>query len=151
MQWLVLVGCYFLFTGQFSATEWIAGAPAALVAAVFVAMSRHVSRRRLHLEAPWLHLLGEALTALVRDLGRVARVLWHVVFRRPGRPVGRLVRQEFYQGTERPQDAGRRGLVTLSASLAPNAFVIDIPPGEDALVLHWLVCVPTAADPLWPL
>ena len=151
MHWLILLACYFLFTGQFSTAEWIAGTPAALVAAAFVFISHRVANRRLHLEAPWLRLQRGALTALVLDSGRVTWVLWRLMFRRPGRQVGHSTRQDFHEGTNRPADAGRRGLVTLAASLAPNGFVVDIPPGEEALVLHRLVHVPPPGDTLWPL
>jgi hypothetical protein len=145
--WLVLIACYFLLTGQFSATEWIASVPAALAAAVFVFMVQRVSDRRLDPQAPGLGLLGRISVALVCDSGRVAWLLWRVMFRRPQAQMGHFTQEDFSAGTDRPEDAGRRGLVILAASLAPNGFVVDLVPG--ALVLHRLVRVPPPDAP-WP-
>ncbi len=145
----VLFGLYLLFAGTASATEIGAAlATAALVTALATVLHRRQTRR-LRLLPPATVLL-RPLPGLVRDSGRVGMVLARAVARRPAGQVGEVVRQVFHQGGEDPADAGRRGMVVLAASLAPNGYVLHIPAGEDAMVMHRLAPVPPSPDRNWP-
>ena len=94
---------------------------------------------------------SRALIALATDTARVGVVLLRAILRRPQGAVGAVVRQPFAGGGETARDAGRRGLVTLLASLAPNGFVLHVPGDDDALVLHRLARAPLSRDQAWPV
>ena len=69
---------------------------------------------------------------------------------------GRIDRQPFRPGRDRPADAGRRSLVTLASSFAPNGFVLDIPPSvllgdAEILLMHRLAPSPPEPDAEWPV
>jgi hypothetical protein len=59
------------------------------------------------------------------------------------------LRQPFDTGTAAPLDAGRRALVVLGASFAPNGIAVGVAPG--ALLLHRLDPRPPSPDRGWPL
>ena len=148
---LIFFGFYILFAGQVSVTEIEAGAPAAIAAAGFTVLLHRVTERPFRLKAPWLRVLGEPLAALLPDAVRVGRALLRALWRRPPGVVGPVTRQPFQEGGEDPASAARRGLVTLGSSLAPNGYVLAIPDGEGALLLHRLAAVPPNPDQRWPL
>ena len=144
-----LFGLYLVFAGTVGATEIGAGlAATASVAALATAVHRQRTRS-LRLLPP-LQLLLRPLLGVVVDSGRVGVVLARAVLRRPAGQAGQVVRQAFRQGGENPADAGRRGLVVLAASLAPNGYVLHIPAGEDTMVMHRLAPVPPSPDREWP-
>ena len=134
--WVSFAAAYGLFAGQLSLTEAMAGVPAAVIVTVYVLVLRRRAERSLRLQAPWLRLVG--------------RVVVRALVRRPDGGVGRLMRQPLLQAGEAAVEAGRRGLVSLAASVAPNGFVVEIPARADAMVVHRLVDVPVAAEQAWP-
>jgi hypothetical protein len=148
--WVFLVGFYFLFAGEMRLTEAIAAVPATAVAMSVAALAQCFAERRYALLGPWGRLVATPCIALVSDSVRVCGILIGAI-RRPSGAAGVFSRQPFDTGTCMPKDAGRRGLVTLAASLAPNGYVVDIPEGENVLVLHRLVAVPPCPDRKWPL
>lgn len=150
LLWPVLLGAYLLLAGAASSTELIAGIPTALAASLFAVLLHHLANRQLTLRAPWLRLLARVARSLVSDSVRVGAVLLHSLWRRPPGAVGSQIRQPFRNGDDTPLSAGRRGLVTLGLSLAPNGFVIAMPGGEDAILLHRLVPAPPSDDQIWP-
>jgi hypothetical protein len=148
---LIFLGVYLMFAGQVSATELLAGIPAAVAAAAYAVLLHRVAERPFRLDAPWPRVLGKPLMALFPDVIRVGRTLLRVLWRRPPGMVGTIVRQPFQAGGADPASAARRGLVTLAASLAPNGYGMDILDGADVLVLHRLAPAPLAPDQRWPL
>lgn len=148
--WCVLAGLYLLFAGQVSSSEIIAGMIATVTATGFAVSLHRARSRRLRLRAPWLRLVGQPLTALFTDSIRVARVLLRALRRRPDGAVGILARQPFRHGDAPAADAGRRGLATLALSAAPNGYVLNVPSGDDALLMHRLVPAAPDPDPEWP-
>jgi hypothetical protein len=149
--WIVLVGFYFLLAGEISLTETIAGLPTAAVAAGFALALRRTETQRLRLQAPWLHVIAKPLASVLPDVFRVGRVLLSVLWRRPSGPIGAVARQPFRHGGDDAKSAGRRALVTLGISFAPNGYVLSSPGEMDALVLHRLALVPPEPDREWPL
>ena len=93
----------------------------------------------------------KALASVPLDALRVGRLLLLSLVRRPSGQQGMLQVQPFRQGRRGdPWDAGRRALVTLGLSLAPNSFVLDAS-SEGGLVLHRLQAVPPRPDQDWPV
>jgi hypothetical protein len=148
--WCVLFGLYLLFAGTVGVTEAIAGVVAASLATGLMAFV-HAGRDRFLRLRPPLRALARPLLGVVTDSGRVAAVLVRAILRRPVGPVGTVVRQDFRQGGENADDAGRRGIVTLSASLAPNGYTLHIPEGENVMVMHRLAAVAPSPDREWPV
>lgn len=147
--WCVLFGFYLLCAGTISADEIGAGLVLSTLATAFMGFVQGGRERRLRI-APPARVLGRPLLGLVTDSVRVGAVLLRAIRHRPDGMLGEVARQPFRQGGETPADAGRRGLVILSASLAPNGYALHIPDGEDVLVMHRLVPVPPSPDRDWP-
>ena len=151
VAWAAFFGCFLLFAGQPSWSEAGAGVPAAWLAAAFFLYSRRSEGRRLAFRrAPW-RKLATPLAALLPDAVRVGRVLLQTLRRRPDGECGARQAQPFLHGDDSAPDAGRRGLVTLGVSFAPNGYVLDIPDGADTMLVHRLQPVPPRADHMWPL
>lgn len=148
--WIVLTCFYLLFAGQASVSEMIAGVPAAALATCIALLLRRARSRPLRLRAPWPRVVGRPLASLFPDAVRVGRVLLAALRRRPDGPVGMSSRQPFRHGDDDAADAGRRGLVTLGISLAPNGYVLSIPDGQDVLLMHRLVPSAPDSDTEWP-
>ncbi len=146
--WAVFLALYLLLAGAISTNELLAGVPAAAAASCFATALHRVEERRTSLRGPWPRLLLRPLTALLPDAVKAARVLLRAIARRPNGPVGLSTRQPFREGID-PRDAGRRGLVTLATSLAPNGYVLAVE--ADALILHRLAPARPRSDREWPL
>ncbi len=144
-----LFGLYLLFAGTVGATELGAGLAATALVTGLATVVHRGRTRRLRLVPP-ARVLLRPLLGVITDSGRVGTVLLRAVLRRPAGQAGQVVRQSFRQGGENPADAGRRGIVVLAASLAPNGYVLHVPAGEDAMVLHRLAPVPPSPDRDWP-
>lgn len=148
--WCVLAGLYLLFAGTVSATEIGAGLVLVTLTTLFMLVAQAGKNRPLRLR-PAPRVLWGPLVSVITDSVKVAGVLVRVLGRRPPGPVGQVSRQPFRQGGQDARDAGRRGMVMLSVSLAPNGYGLHVPEGEDVLVMHRLARVPPSPDPEWPV
>lgn len=151
VTWVVFLGAYFLFAGQVSATEIVAGVPSSAAVGCFAVVLHRTQSRRFRLQGPWWRILGLPLAAVFPDAARVGRVLLRAVRRRPFGAVGVVAPQAFRPGGDDPAAASRRGLVTLGCSLAPNGYVLEIQQAAKTLLLHRLAPVPPNPDTDWPL
>ncbi len=150
------LGLYLTLAGQASGTELGAGIPAACLVAAFAGLQHRGRTRSLCLGAPWHRLLLVPLAALVTDSVRVGRMLLRAIVLSKQAVAGTIDLQPFDPGRERPADAGRRALVTLASSFAPNGFVLDIPPSVilgdvEVLLMHRLAPSPPEPDAEWPV
>jgi hypothetical protein len=148
--WPLLALSYFLFAGQVDAHETIGGLPAALAAAAFAVALQRRGERRFGLRAPWGRLIAAVLVALPIDCGRVGGVLLRTLWRRPAGPLGARLAQAFVPGGKDAPSAGRRAIVALAASVAPNRYVLGCE-RSGQLVLHELAPAPAPRDPMWPV
>lgn len=148
--WCVLFALYLLFAGTIDATEIGTGVVVATLATAFMQFV-HVGRQRDLQLLPPIRVLWRPVLGLVTDSVRVSGMLFRVLWRRPSEQAGTVVRQPFRQGGETARDAGRRGMMTLSASLAPNGYVLHIPDGENVVLMHRLAPVPLSRDHEWPV
>lgn len=139
--WALLAAFYLLLAGQASPAEAAAAVLSAAAATVLAWAIRRGAQRHYRLLPIPLRVIGRTSWALVKDTGRVAIVLL-------GRPGGRAVTEEFDAGASDPRSAGRRALVTLAGSLAPNAFILGLEP--DRVRIHRLSPEPPQGDRTWP-
>lgn len=137
-----------LLAGSLSPSEAIAGLLATGIAAWYGALIRRRRSRPLALRVPWLHVAGGVVVAFVTDSGRVGAALARVLWRRPVGPVGRLGVQPFVVGGPDAAAVGRRGVVTLALSMAPNGIALGVQ--EDGMTVHQLAPDDGKADTRWP-
>lgn len=146
--WLVLAAFYALFAGEISLTETLAGLIATGFASAYGVLLHRSCSRALGLSAPWPRMIFRPLAALAPDAWRVGRVLVYALWRRPDGPAGMVSRQFFKPGGPGPGDAGRRGIVTLALSFAPNGYVLDIQ--DSGIILHRLADAIPSPNRDWP-
>lgn len=143
------LGLYLLLAGTVSVTEAGAGAAVASATTGFVLARRQAADRAVALPLPPAHAVLRPLGALLSDTLRVGAVLARALVQPQS---GQEARQPFRPGDDTAEEAGRRGLATLLLSLAPNGFVLDVPPaaaaGDGAAVLlHRLAPASRPASP----
>jgi len=144
---VLLFALYLLLAGQASTDELVAAALCAggatgLSLAIPLIAERHFAFHRV----PWLRLLASTACALPVEAaqvgGRLARL-------KPLR--GNIQRRPFAAAGTGPEDASRRGLVTLATSLTPNTYVLAVLTGRQELLVHRLVSGKPPRDRKWPL
>jgi hypothetical protein len=146
---LATAAAYLLLAGQASRTECIAAAPVVLLTAGFAAALHRTASRPMRLSSPALPVMAHALQSLFPDTARVARVLMRAILNRPPGAIGPFVHQPFRHGGGGAADAGRRAVVTLGLSLAPNGYVLD-PDEHQDIPLHRLAPAGAAPGREWP-
>jgi multisubunit Na+/H+ antiporter MnhE subunit len=126
--WVVLAGAWLLYVGQHTKENAVAGAIAATIAVGFAVLVARLGLYRFgfHARRP---LARAALLPwhVLRDFGLVALALLR------GRPAGGFVELELRAGS-----AGDRAVAGLLASVAPNAYVVDIDPKQGRALVHEL-------------
>jgi hypothetical protein len=145
--WTTLFAFYVLFAQQATRAELCAGL---LVAALGAALQLYLHRSGdgpLQLNAPWGRLAARVAASVARDTIAVGRALVRASF---GQSVHGLVQPQAF-AAEGSTASGRRAVVILAASLAPNGFVEHVAAEEQALLLHRLVATPPRSDRLWPV
>ncbi len=123
---------------------------------VFLALLyRRAEERRLRLPAPRLRILARvtfrALAAIPPDILRVGQTLVRSLYGPRVAHAGIPSNQPFRHGNDSAEDAARRAMVVLGTSLAPNGYVLMMPEGSEAMVLHRLALVPPKPDREWPV
>ena len=146
--WLVAFAGYLLFAGSLSASECMTSAVLACAAVAWMLMVRRCARWRFafsiaHVRV-WLKALGAIVPASVRVLGVLARTAVC------GGSPGRAVDMPFLRGGEDdPRQRARRATAVLTASLAPDRFVVRAEPQHERMLIHAIVSSPAARDPRW--
>ena len=146
--WLAGAAAYMLLAGQFSADEVAAAVVLGGLGAGWHVAVMHDGARRFRFERPALRVIAASLVGLagatLRVGARLASALVHPV-------AGRRVEQVFHRGVgDDPRDRGRRAVVVLATSLAPDSYVLDLPVDEETITYHALTGAGPGPDPRWP-
>ena len=146
--WLGGTASYMVLAGQFSADEVVAAVLLGGLGAGWHFAVLHDGARRFHFDRPALRAIGSALLGLpgatLRVGARLAAGLLH-------RAEGRRVEQPFHRGTaDSAEDRGRRAVVVLATSLAPDSYALRLPLDEDTITFHVLTGSSPGGDPQWP-
>jgi hypothetical protein len=132
--WLALFWLWFLLVGEWNLQEIVAAAIAATIAASLAELARTRTGFSARIPLRGLGDLPGALGMVFVDFGILTWALVRSAARR--RIVrGRLVSREYDGGT----GVGPRAWSVLVASYSPNAYVIDVDPKSDKVLLHDLV------------
>lgn len=136
--WLALFWLWLLLAGEWNRQEGVAAAVAAAIAAGLTEVARTRTGFGGHLPLRAFADVPQVLWMVVVDFGLVVGALFaSAVHRRVVR--GRLVSRRLERGADAAGGVGPRAWTTLAASYSPNAYVIDIDPAEQTVLLHDLV------------
>ncbi|HKV69070.1 MAG TPA: hypothetical protein VJN72_13350 [Gaiellales bacterium] len=136
------VGCFWLWMlhiGQWDRIDAVAGAVTAVVAATIAERARRAANVHPRVAlGPFKRSLSMPLI-VVADFAVVTYALVISIARR--RVVrGQYLAREFPAGpTTTPEGAAHRAWTVLLAGYSPNAYVIDIDPEENVVLIHDLV------------
>jgi len=135
--WIALFWFWLLLVGQWNREEVVAAAIAATIAASLAELARTRTGFSARIPLGGLADLPPALGMVVVDFGIVTWALLVSLARR------RVVRGELFSreltDKSRARGTGPRAWTTIVASYSPNAFVLDIDPDEQRVLLHDLV------------
>lgn len=125
--WLVtLAGAFMLFTGEWTAVDLVGAGVCGLIgSAVTIPMVR-MKLFDLRFRPSWLRFVPSTLKQIVVDFGIVT---WFLLSRiaRADRTGGVFVaRRGFPAGGEDAEGTAWRGFVSVTATLSPNSYVVDI-------------------------
>ena len=144
--WFLLFWLWILLAGEWSATEWVAGAGAATVAASLaeVARTRAAFGPRLPLRA--FRDVPQVLGMVVVDFGIV---IWALLRSLARREIvrGAFRSHELETGGDDALGVGLRAWTELAATYSPNAYVVQIEPARGLVLLHDLVSFERSESP----
>lgn len=136
--WIALFWLWLLLAGEWNRQEWVAAAIAATVAASLAELARVRTGFAGRLPRRALADVPQVLAMIVVDFGIVVgALLASVARRRIAR--GALVSRDLERGADAASGVGPRAWTALAASYSPNAYVIDIEPEAQTVLLHDLV------------
>lgn len=141
--WIALFWLWFLLVGQWNREELVAAAIAAALAAIGAELAR--SRARFAAWPPrrlWSGV-APALGMVVVDFGILAWALVASLYRRRVTR-GELVERESWVAGS----ADARAWAVLVAALSPNAYVVEVDPDTERVLLHDLVPHRRSEDPV---
>ena len=146
--WPAGVASYLILVGSLSPDEvgvalLLGGLGAGWHAAVL-----HVGGRRFAFERQAFGHIGRSLAGVPRAILQVGVRLGAAILHGAA---GRQVEVPFDTGRQGvPAEVGRRALVVLAASLAPDSYVLRIPANEGELQGHALTARAPSGDRRWP-
>lgn len=145
--WIALFWLWMLLVGDWNRIEWIGGACVATVAASLAERLRAAAGVRPRV-AP--HLLSSALIVPAIVLADFGILLWalgvSLVRRRVVR--GSFRARAFDPRGDDPAGVAHRAWTVLLAGYSPNAYVVDLDPETQQVILHDLVPHRASEEPI---
>lgn len=141
LWWAALFWLFLLLAGDWNRIELVGAACVATVGASLAEALRSAAGVRPRVP---LHLLVPALTVPVLVVVDFGIVIW-ALFLSLGRR--RVVRGRFRARPVDPGDAVERAWTVLLASYSPNAYVVDIDPERELVLVHDLIPWRKSEDP----
>jgi len=136
--WILMMSFWVMLDDSIATDELLAGAGAAVLAAVLAELVTYQAASRFRLRiwwlAPALRLPGE----VARDLVIVYAALWRRLVSGQ-QPDSAFTERPARYGDDGPEGVTRRTLLIGGRSLAPNTFVLGIDAERDVMVVHQLV------------
>jgi multisubunit Na+/H+ antiporter MnhE subunit len=137
--WVLLMSLWVAVDDSVAPDELLAGAGAAALAALAAAVVSRQARMRFRIRAAWLPRALALPGQVVSDTIAVFAVLARTVAGQAPPPRGAFREVPVRYGDDTPLGVTRRVLLTGARSLTPNAFVVDMDPERDVMLVHELV------------
>jgi hypothetical protein len=136
--WLALFWLWLLLVGEWNRQQVVAAAIAATIAATLAELAR--VRRGFGARLP-PRALADAAQVLGQVVVGFGVVVWALLASAARRRIvrGELVSRDVERGAESARGVGPRAWTALAGSYSPNAYVIDIEPEAQTVLLHDLV------------
>jgi hypothetical protein len=137
LWWLALFGWWVVLVGTNAGLELIAGACAALLAALLAAALWRLGLLRYRFEARWL---AKTLKVPWRVVYEIGVVFWALALHMAGlrRLSSRYRAFDFPAGRNDPTSRGRRAVAAAADSLSPNGVPVDIDCENNLALRHEL-------------
>jgi multisubunit Na+/H+ antiporter MnhE subunit len=133
-----MMSFWVMLDDSISTDELLAGAGAAVLAALLAELVTYQAATRFRMRIQWLVPALSLPGQVVRDTGIVYRALWRRLARGEQPPSAFLELPARY-GDDSPEGMTRRALLVGGTSVAPNTFVLGIDKERDVMVVHRLV------------
>lgn len=136
----VLVWIFMGLVGDWTAINWVgAGSLAAVAATATLPLTRQ-GLFRVRVDVRWLRVVPSTAKQIFVDFWIVSSVLVASVSKHRRRTVGSFVgKSGFNTGGKGPRGTAWRAFVTVTSTLSPNSYVIDIDPETGNRLSHDLV------------
>ena len=146
--WPAGAASYLVLAGSLSADEIAVAVMLGALGAGWHAAILNVEARRFAFGLAAVREIGRALAGLPGATLRVGSRLATAILRGAA---GRQAEVPFSIGDHTmPAEAGRRALVVLATSLAPDSYVLRIPENEGSIQYHALTARMPGGDRRWP-
>ena len=146
LWWVGLFWLWMLLAGDWNRIEWIAAACAATIGATVAELARTAVGIRYRVPLKQVAASWTVPLMILVDFGIVMWVLLRSLARREIHR-GTFLTRGFEAGGDTPDGVSLRAWTVLSAGYSPNAYVIDIDPERDVVLLHDLVPYRRSEEP----
>jgi multisubunit Na+/H+ antiporter MnhE subunit len=137
--WVLLMSLWVAVDDSVAPDELLAGAGAAALAAMAATVTSRQAGTRYRIRVAWLPWALALPGQVASDTLAVFAVLARTVFTKVPPPRGAYREIPVRYGDDTPLGVTRRVLLTGARSLTPNAFVVDLDPERDVMLVHELV------------
>lgn len=136
--WVLMMSFWVMLDDSISTDELLAGAGAAVLAALLAEVVTYQAATRFRMRIEWL-VPGLSLPGqVVRDTVAVFGALWRRLAHGE-QPPSAFTDQPTRFGDDSPEGVTRRVLLIWGTSVAPNTFALGIDQDRDVMVVHRLV------------
>jgi hypothetical protein len=137
LWWFVLFWAWLAYEGEWNRIEWVAAAGAATFGAALATGVAALGLLQFRVPLRAIAAAWRVPLQSVIDFGIVTLALWRRL--RGGRVRGRFVVRPFRTEGGGAVATGERAWRATAATYSPNAYVVDIDPGERTVLLHDLI------------
>ena len=128
------------FVGDWTEVNWVGAGSLAAVAALTTLPLTREGLFRLRVDVRWFRVIPSAAKQIFVDFWIVSSVLVASLCKQRRRTVGAFVaKADFPTGGKGPRATAWRTFVTVTSTLSPNSYVIDIDPETGDRLSHDLV------------
>ena len=146
VSWVVLWWFWLLLVGEWDHFEWIAASCAATVGATVGEVARREARVHARVPLRWLTRVWTAFGMVFVDFAVLVYALVQSATRREVAR-GAFRAHAFATGVDDPTSVGVRVWASVLATFSPNAYVVDIDPASQLVLLHDLVPYRRSEEP----
>jgi multisubunit Na+/H+ antiporter MnhE subunit len=136
--WVLMMSFWVMIDDSISTDELLAGAGAAVLAALLAELVSYQAASRFRMRIEWLVPALSLPGQVIRDMVTVYRALWRRLARGE-QPPSAFMELPARFGDDNPEGVTRRTLLIGGTSVAPNTFVLGIDKDHDVMVVHRLV------------